>query len=204
MEKYIHIEYSSGDLGGGNLICDGVNDSDMIDEAIGLLSRNGGGSICFDGGIYNLSRPIIILDDNIHIVGNKVLKTIFRPTDDWRQYETIDGAYVNGVVNFVGVDNYGVSNITTDPLWNNVICNGINSIPSGKNGAGDVCTNGTIENNEILLSNGHAYGIWNQRSKDTLISNNVVNGFSSDGMSPHQEGVEVYGGYNVNESPSIS
>src|SRR5688572_13393112 len=181
-----------------DFVCDGVADDVQITAAIEAAAASGGGIVHLAAGTYSVSRAIAVLDDNVHIEGAGAGATTLRAAADWDGLIHPNGADMSGIVTFCAVDNFGVSGITVDAVTNGIHCNGIIAIPDGVNGAGAICTNGTIADNSVYLIQAHDYSIWSQRGEHITITGNLVDGGSTAAnSSPAQEGIEIYGGRDV-------
>lgn len=190
---------------GADFVCDGFEDDLEINAAIASVAAAGGGVVSLAAGIYSTSRPIVCFGDGVAIEGDIAGGTIIRPASNWESFASLDGAGVTGVVSFVGADRFSARYLTIESDLADSP-NGIIAIPTGVNGAGDISTNGVIENNIVRMPQGHNYSIWSLRSEDISITGNLVEGdASADNASTAQEGIEVYGGRHVSiEGNTIS
>ncbi|HEV8693282.1 MAG TPA: calcium-binding protein [Lysobacter sp.] len=179
-------------------VCDGIDDDVEIAAAIAAAGSLGGATVHLGAGVYSVSAPIVVLDDNIHLTGAGGGLTTLQAASDWQSQVHPNGAHLAGMVSFCAVDNFSASGLTVDAATNGIHCNGIIAIPDGPDGAGKVCTNGAIAGNEVFLIQAHDYSIWSLRGEHISITDNLVDGGSTPTSdSPHQEGIEIYGGNDV-------
>ena len=179
-----------------DFVCDGIDDNIEITSAIAQLAALGGGTLQIAGGVYSTSRPIIVEQDNIAIVGAADKSTIIRPAADWVSISTAGGAQATGVLTFVGVDNFAARNLVVESTV--LPMNGIIAIPDGPVGAGQVATNGLFDNNVVRMAQAHTYSIWSLRSIGMTITNNLVDGGATlSNANFSQEGIEIFGGDDV-------
>jgi Ca2+-binding RTX toxin-like protein len=187
-------------------VCDGTSDDVEINAAIAVAVEAGGGTVRLAPGDYWTSRPIAVLGDNVALEGDPAGGTALRPAADWASIAGAEGAGLTAVVNFVGVDNFAARHLIVEsvampgdppdsPLRS---FNGIQAIPTGVDGAGEICTNGVFEGNVIRMAQGHTYSLWSLRSEGMQIIGNFVDGRSTAASAdPAQEGIEIYGGRDV-------
>jgi hypothetical protein len=181
-----------------DFVCDGSSDDIEFQAAIAAAQAGGGGTVHFGAGTYSISQPVVVEGFGIHLQGAGAGETTFEVAGDWQSLLHPNGAHLAGAITFVACDNFSANGITVDADTNSVHCNGIVAIPDGANGNGTPCTNGVISGNEVFLTQAHDYSIWSLRGQHIQISDNLVDGGSSPTVnSPHQEGIEVYGGTDV-------
>lgn len=169
-----------------------------IQAGIDALEAAGGGVLFFPPGLYIVGTALHVQSDDIYLVGSGKENTIVRPKVGWVAVTLGSGASLSGVINFCGVDYFGCTGFFVDGFTNSIDCNGIIAVPTGTNGAGTICTNGYIRDNKVKIKLDENYHIWTLRGQYIEISGNYCDGSetSFDGSST-QEGIEVYGGYNV-------
>ncbi len=190
-----------------DFVCDGVNDDVEINAALAQAGAAGGGIVRLAAGTYSTGLPIAIFDDNVAIEGDPAGGTVIRPdTLTWTSAVGPDGAALTAAVNFVGVDSFAARFLTVEfvpsvggpPGHVDPTFNGIQAIPTGIDGAGEICTNGVFEGNTVRLAQGHTYSLWSLRSEGMQIIDNLIDGGSTvAGAASSQEGIEIYGGRDV-------
>ena len=190
-----------------DFVCDGINDDVEINAALAQAGAAGGGVVKLAAGNYSTGLPIVIYGDNVSIEGDPAGGTAIRPdTLTWMSQVAPDGASLTAAVNFVGVDNFAARFLTVEfsPSTNappghvDPTFNGIQAIPTGIDGAGEICTNGVFEGNVIHCASAHTYSLWSVRSEGMQIIDNVIEGGATIAdANPSQEGIEIYGGRDV-------
>ena len=187
-------------------VCTGSNDQEVINQAIAAAgAAAGGGEVYISAGMYSLTGSVIDTADSVSIVGAGAGQTILQTSGPggWQYTNTSTGFTINEVVAFCSVNNFSCSGITVDAQTNGLVINEIAAIPQGSSVtseaiSGTPCSNGVITDNEVLLTPGHCYGIWNVRGENITISNNTVNGdCTPTNTSIEEEGIETYGGNTV-------
>ncbi|HYC48820.1 MAG TPA: hypothetical protein VED01_25355 [Burkholderiales bacterium] len=197
MTDFVVARAGTPEAASADYVCDGVADEVEINAAIAAAAASGGGTVHIEGGTYSTSAPITILGDNVSLTGDAGATTI-EAAAGWRATAHPNGAYLSGMITFCAVDNFRCEGITLDAATNNVQCNGVIAIGDGVDGAGEVCTNGTITNNQVFLHQAHTYSIWSLRGQQITISDNFIDGGSTAANnSASQEGIEIYGGVDV-------
>lgn len=177
-------------------VCDGTADDVEINAAIQQLATSGGGTLSFAAGIYNTTRPIIVDQSNIELIGAANHGTVIRPAADWVSIILAGGAQATGVITFSGVSNFAARNFIVESLT--LPMNGIIAIPSGNLATGTISDHGLFDNNIVKMAQAHTYSIWSLLSTDMIVSNNVIDGgATNENAHFSQEGIEIFGGSNV-------
>jgi hypothetical protein len=164
---------------------DGVaDDRTAIQAAVTYASARGGGVVYVPAGIYLLSVTIGMLS-KVRLIGAGRGATVLRLTA---------GSH-SSCVEMAGVDRCTVESLTVDNATNAADANGI---AVKMDGSGNISTNCTVRDCEVLGANTHQYLIWCQRGQRVKFLNNFVDGgLATYTAASQQEGIEVLGGYDV-------
>ena len=179
-----------------DFVCDGSADEIEINAAIESAAMLGGGVVRLSAGAYSTSAPIRSFSDGVALEGDPAGGTSITPGANWVSVTGPDGATIAGVVCFIGVDDFAARYLTIESGGR--LMNGLIAIPTGPNGAGDICTNGVFDSNVVRMEQGHTYSIWSLRAQGMEIINNLVDGGATVELAhTSQEGIEIYGGRDV-------
>jgi parallel beta-helix repeat protein len=168
-----------------------------IQNAISAAAAAGGGTVQLETGIYQICQPVV-LASNVHLRGRGIGATVLQtlggpPTGPLGVF----GASIVGA----GIANASVVGLTLDQRTSGRVANGIAIVPGNADFSGTVSNNILIERNQVLgapVDGGHQYMIWNMRGQNVKIVNNWVDGgFTAEPSVALQEGIEVFGGYDV-------
>lgn len=172
---------------------DGMTDDlDIIQAALDQAGIDGGGTVYLPAGNYFLSNMLIV-PSNVTIEGEGEQTVIAYPSG------ALPGINVNGWSHFGAIGLIGVTNAVVRDLAIDFVTNGThaNGVILGFNGSGTLTTNSLVERVTIYGTNNHEYLIWNYRGQDNIIRNNTLIGGVVPGTPSEQEGIEIYGGYNI-------
>lgn len=175
-----------------------TDDANYLAAYNDIVGGGGGGVILYGVGTFYSKSPVIVEHDNIGIQALAPGLTKIVVASGWTSTTGPGGAAETAVVTFVGVDNFFCRGLEVDASVNNRVCNGIQAVTTEAMGVGTPCTNGVISGNKVKVYPGANYHIWSQRGRHIKILDNVVDGSEtvySDATT--QEGIEVYGGYDV-------
>ena len=166
--------------------------SAAIQAAIDSANAQGGGYVFLPAGVYT-QNYIVKVYDNIRVVGSGRGNTIIRPIS----HVTSEPGYGASIC-FIGAQRSSIESVTIDLRTNQTqYLNGISLLPNSSN-LSVVCDSCVVQDCEVLGFDFHQYLIWNFRAKNTRILYNYLDGgVTSYDPASRQEGIEVFGGYNV-------
>lgn len=184
-----------------DFVCDGLDDDVEINAAIARAVSPGpgrprNGIVQISPGTYSVSHPVTVFEDGVTLQGVAGRTTIQTSAKFTLHY--IDGVFMQGVITFIGVDDFAIRRITVDSATHRIKTNGIAIIPDGPDLTGKPSTNGIVEENRVLTTAAHNYSIWNVAGNHIVIRNNLVDGGSTATFnSENQEGIESLNGNDV-------
>lgn len=179
----------------------GVTDDYAVLQAaltyLGTLTS--GGTLYMPRGVYYHSAPLKV-PSKVRVVGAGAgLSVLLAPTGgSYATNVAENGTNMYASIGCVGRNHVRFEGFTVDHTTNALAGNGIVAIPTTEF-AGTVCTDITIADCEVLGRNSSTgYLIWTMRGQRVKITGNHCDGTytSIDGTST-QEGIEVFGGYEV-------
>lgn len=110
----------------------------------------------------------------------------------------VNGTQFGATIGAVGKRNVIFEGFTVDHATNETIANGIELVPDGQFEGAAVCEDSIVRDCEVLGFVEHEYMIWSMRGRRIqLLRNRVDGGATSFPDGNGQEGIEVFGGYDV-------
>lgn len=168
-----------------------------IQEALNYAATfSTGRAVYIPRGIYQITNSLII-GSNTRVYGDGIGQTVLRGKAGTYAGINVNGTLVQATLGAAAKNHVTVEHLTVDHQTNSTSANGIELVPDG-NFAGTVCVDCEIKNCEVLVFKAHEYAIWSMRGQRIVIANNFVDGATTVfGADTGQEGIEIYGGYDV-------
>jgi len=163
-----------------------------IQAAIDSANAQGGGCVFLPPGLYT-QNYIVKVYNNIRVIGSGRGNTVIQPNLN----VTCEPGYAASIC-FIAAQRSSIESLTIDLRTNQAqYLNGISLLPDSSNPS-LICDCCVVQDCQVLGFDFHQYLIWNYRAQNTRILYNYLDGGVA-GYVPTsgQEGIEVFGGYDV-------
>lgn len=154
------------------------------------------GTVYVPPGTYLVSNSLVV-PPGVILQGAGMNATVLRNPEGALPGVEVNGNIAYATIAMVGVSHSGVRDLAVDHATFGADTNGIVMIPGGPNGSGAPTTYSFVERCRIEGADSHQYLIWNMRGMHNVIRDNVVNGNVLGNTSSQQEGIELFGGEDV-------
>lgn len=171
----------------------GGDDTEAVQDALDALA---GGVVYFPAGVYGKTQTWLV-DSNTLVLGDGAGRSIVRGLTASYTGVTEDGTDAYAAFACIGKHHVTFRGLTIDHVTNSTNANGIVAVP-GNAYTGAPCEWITVEDCEVLGYEAHQYLIWTMRGRHVRILNNRCDGGPiTFAANSNQEGIEVFGGYDV-------
>lgn len=175
---------------------DGVDDAEMIQDALDRAAEADGCVVTIPPGLYDVGTPLVV-HSRTHVLGAGAGVTTLRGPKDTYPEVIVDGTQVIATIAAVAATHVTIEGLTIDHATNGTHANGVALIPD-ENLRGAPTTDSTVRNCEVLGFEAHEYLIWSMRGERIQIVDNRLDGNATgEGTDLGEVGIEMYGGHDV-------
>lgn len=176
----------------GTYFCTGTGDEAVINAAIAAVAALGGGIVSLSPGLFSTAHEVISTYNNVSIWGAGKAASVIKPSAGW----TNINANATGAVCFVGASGFECAYLGVDLSLRASATNGIIAVPTVDWATN--CTNGRIHDCDVTSPKLANYLFWSQNAQYMKWYANTGNGGATTyDASIDQQGIEVFGGYDV-------
>lgn len=157
-----------------------------------------GRAVYIPRGVYQITNSLIV-SSKTRVCGDGMGATVLRGKAGAYAGVNVGGTVVLATMGAAASNHVIIEDLTVDHQTNGTVANGLGLVPDG-NFAGTPCTDCLIQRVEVLGHVAHEYLIWSQRGQRIRILDCFVDGFTTVFQDPPtfgQEGIEIFGGYDV-------